>query len=132
MDQALCLHELMHMQRQRQRRPTVVAFLDIKSAYDTVDRNIIWNALASHGTNTGLLSLLKHLFDDVTTSVLLANQISAPASPATGVLQGSVLSPHLYFLYINTLPEALRAAASPNSTRVADPPTVINSLFFRG
>ncbi|KAG2171654.1 hypothetical protein INT43_008034, partial [Umbelopsis isabellina] len=130
MDQALCLHELMHMQRQRQHRPTVVAFLDIKSAYDTVDRNIIWQTLASHGTNTGLLSLIKHLFDDVTTSVLLSNQTSAPSSPATGVLQGSVLSPYLYSIYINSLPEALRAVVSPNSIRVADPPTVINSLLF--
>jgi hypothetical protein len=130
MDQALCLHELMHMQRQRQHRPTVVAFLDIKSAYDTVDRNIIWQALAVHGTNKGLLSLLQNLFDEVTTSVLLSNQTSSPSSPATGVLQGSVLSPHLYSIYINTLPEALRAAASPNTIRVADPPTAINSLLF--
>ncbi|KAJ2955618.1 hypothetical protein NQZ79_g8405 [Umbelopsis isabellina] len=82
-------------QRQRQHRSTVATFLDIKSAYDTVDRNLIWQTLASHGTNTGLLSLLKHLFDDVTTSALLANQISSPATPATGVLQGSVLSPRL-------------------------------------
>jgi hypothetical protein len=130
MDQALCLHELMHMQRQRQHRPPVVAFLDIKSAYDTVDRNIIWQALAAHGTNHGLLSLLKNLFDEVTTSVLLSNHTSSPSSPSTGVLQGSVLSPHLYSIYINTLPEALRSAAPPNSIRVADPPTAINSLLF--
>ncbi|KAG2178934.1 hypothetical protein INT43_001781 [Umbelopsis isabellina] len=113
-----------------QHRPTVVAFLDIQSAYDAVDRNIIWQTLASHGTNTGLLSLIQHLFDDVATSVLLSNQTSAPSSPATGVLQGSVLSPHLYSIYINFLPEALRAVVSLNSIRVADPPTVINSLLF--
>jgi hypothetical protein len=49
----------------------VVAFLDIKAAYDTVDRNVIWAALAATSTPPALLSLLRHLFDDVTTAVLL-------------------------------------------------------------
>ncbi|KAG2178935.1 hypothetical protein INT43_001782 [Umbelopsis isabellina] len=130
MDQALCLHEMMHLFRQAHHRPPVIAFLDIKAAYDTVDRNIIWTALAATSTPPPLLSLLRHLFDDVTTSVLLSNHISPPTSPATGVLQGSVLSPHLYSIYINTLPSVLREAATQLTTTVGSPPIPINSLLF--
>lgn len=45
-------------------------------------------------------------------SVLIANHNSTFFSPAKGVLQGSVLSPHLYSLYINSLTSLLRSAAT--------------------
>ena len=116
----------------------VVAFLDIKSAYDTVDRQVIWNALESSGTPLPLLSLLSHLFDDVTVSVLLSNHSSSPFSPSTGVLQGSVLSPHLYSIYINSLPSLLRSVTTPtthsvlySSSRSREPiSTPLNCLLF--
>jgi hypothetical protein len=130
MDQALCLHELMHLSKNTRKRDPVIAFLDIKAAYDTVDRNVIWKALDDTSTPPALLSLLRHLFDDVTTAVILSNHISPPSSPITGVLQGSVLSPHLYSIYINTLPSVLRAAASQYTTTVGPNATPTNSLLF--
>ncbi|KAJ8651345.1 hypothetical protein O0I10_013156, partial [Lichtheimia ornata] len=77
------------------------------SAYDTVDRNIIWRELETRASYP-LLGLLRSLFDDVSIQVLLSGATSDPFHPATGVLQGSILSPHLYSLYINSLPNALR------------------------
>ncbi|KAG1175735.1 hypothetical protein G6F35_016538 [Rhizopus arrhizus] len=95
LDQALCLHELIQSYYRRSHRFPVVAFLDIKSAYDTVDRRVIWDALSRSGAGSSpCLPLLVHLFDDVSVSVLVSNHSSAPFSPVTGVLQGSVLSPH--------------------------------------
>ncbi|KAG1390970.1 hypothetical protein G6F58_012824 [Rhizopus delemar] len=113
LDQALCLHELMQSYYRRSHRFPVVAFLDIKSAYDTVDRRVIWDALSRSGASSPFLSLLVHLFDDVSVSVLVSNHSSTAFSPVTGVLQGSVLSPHLYSVYINTLPALLRQVAAP-------------------
>ena len=133
LDQALCLHDLMHDYFLTHRRYPVVAFLDIKSAYDTVDRRVIWQALAGSSLPRPVLSLLINLFDNVSVSVLIANHNSAAFSPATGVLQGSVLSPHLYSLYINSLPGILRTAAT-GATVVSHPgvsePIAINSLLF--
>ncbi|KAG1532712.1 hypothetical protein G6F49_013649 [Rhizopus delemar] len=109
LDQALCLHELIQSYYRRSHRFPVVAFLDIKSAYDTVDRRVIWDALSRSGASSPFLSLLVHLFDDVSVS----DHSSIPFIPVTGVLQGSVLSPHLYSVYINTLPALLRQVAAP-------------------
>ena len=133
LDQALCLHDLMHDYFLTHRRYPVVAFLDIKSAYDTVDRRVIWQALAGSSLPRPVLSLLINMFDKVSVSVLIANHNSAAFSPVTGVLQGSVLSPHLYSLYINSLPGILRSAAT--GATVVSPPgasdsIAINSLLF--
>ncbi|SAL98562.1 hypothetical protein, partial, partial [Absidia glauca] len=100
-------------------QPPVLAFLDIKSAYDTVDRNIIWRQL--HLTAPPhLCRLIQHLFDDVSITVMQQNFQSIPFHPSTGVLQGSILSPLLYSLYINSLPSLLRIplAISPTTPPV--------------
>lgn len=144
LDQALCLHELMVLYFRQHHHYPVVAFLDIKSAYDTVDRNVIWSALSQSGASPSFLSFLMHLFDDVSISVLISNHSSAPFSPATGVLQGSVLSPHLYSIYVNSLPGLLRSISGSSTPSVLVPQsllvnsslgstgvnTPINSLLF--
>lgn len=135
LDQALCLHDLMHDYFLQHHHYPSVAFLDIKSAYDTVDRRIVWRTLFNTSTfSRPLLWLLMNLFDEVSISVLLSNQSSSSFAPATGLLQGSVLSPHLYSLYINSLPAVLRQVASPKTTAVTLPessgPTPVNCLLF--
>ncbi|KAG0927843.1 hypothetical protein G6F31_017909 [Rhizopus arrhizus] len=134
---ALCLHELIQSYYRRSHRFPVVAFLDIKSAYDTVDRRVIWDALSRSGAGSSpCLPLLVHLFDDVSVSVLVSNHSSTAFSPVTGVLQGSVLSPHLYSVYINTLPSLLRQVAAPathlvpSSGRSDAGMVPVNSLLF--
>ncbi|KAG1510717.1 hypothetical protein G6F53_006471 [Rhizopus delemar] len=87
-----------------------LAFLDIKSAYDTVNRNFVWETL-SHYVSPPLLGLLRNIFDDIQVEVLLSNATSRRISPKTGVLQGSILSPYLYSVYINKLPAQLRPQA---------------------
>ncbi|KAG2193076.1 hypothetical protein INT47_008901 [Mucor saturninus] len=103
--------------------------------YDTVDRRVVWNILASKSFfPVPLLNLLIDMFDDVSISVLLANHRSDPFTPITGLLQGSVLSPYLYSLYINSLPGVLRSAASNSTPTVFglddDEPVAINSLVL--
>lgn len=145
LDQALCLHDLIqdYYHSHNEHYP-VVAFLDIATAYDSVDCTIIWNALIDNATPIPLLGLLQRLFDNVSISVLIGNATSTSFSPATGVLQGSVLSPMLYSIYINSLPALLRDHASTTTTRVNVPHTAndttstsinfesipINSLLF--
>ncbi|KAG1038994.1 hypothetical protein G6F43_012604 [Rhizopus delemar] len=120
LDQVLCLHELcrQHSEDHYGEAP-VLAFLDIKSAYDTVDRAIIWRALETY-VSSPMLGLLQSLFDQVSIEVLLSGYSSPAFWPRTGVLQGSILSPFLYSIYINSLPSALRSIRMPLTQRVYD------------
>jgi hypothetical protein len=112
LDQALALHELCKQHAADHfGAPPVLCFLDIKQAYDTVDRNIIWRELETH-VSEPLLGLLQCLFDNVQIEVLVSGAKSPTFWPSTGVLQGSILSPFLYSIYINSLPAALRTDIS--------------------
>jgi hypothetical protein len=136
LDQAACLHDLIHdyYQHHNCHYPDL-AFLDIKNAFDCVDRSVVWKTLRLSGTPAPLLQILRHLFDDVQVSILIANHSSDSFRPLTGFLRGSVLSPMLYSIYINSLPSLLRSFASHITTRVSLPsasttPLAINSLLF--
>ncbi|KAG1151011.1 hypothetical protein G6F37_006521 [Rhizopus arrhizus] len=107
LDQALCLAEICTVLRKHYDINPTLAFLDIKSAYDTVNRDHVWQTL-SPCIHPALFGLLKNLFNDVQIEVLLGNTKSSRFSPRTGVLQGSILSPFLYSMYINQLPGLLR------------------------
>ncbi|CAO3692338.1 unnamed protein product [Rhizopus microsporus] len=102
---------------------------DIKSPYDTVDRRQIWHALENTAP-AALVSLLRNLFDEVQIEVLLNNVTSTRFSPVTGVLQGSILSPFLYSIYINELPRLLRP--QPITTNISPTELIrrINCLLY--
>ncbi|KAK4513149.1 uncharacterized protein ATC70_012943 [Mucor velutinosus] len=126
-DQALCLHELCLHHTLDYGSPPVLAFLDIKSAYDTVDRAVIWRALETY-VSDAMLGLLQHLFDEVSVQVLVSGAVFDGFRPGTGVLQGSILSPFLYSVYINSLPAVLRAPFNPRV--VERPPRLYNGLWI--
>ncbi|KAG0776452.1 hypothetical protein G6F16_012820 [Rhizopus arrhizus] len=131
LDQALCLIETCSILRRKHKITPTLAFLDIKSAYDTVDREHIWNTLQPTAS-PALLGLLRNLFDDAHIEVIVSNASSYRFSPTTGVLQGSILSPFLYSLYINELPSLLRRQAldAALTTNVCQFTKSINCLLY--
>ena len=100
LDQVQCLVEICSIFRRNHNSFPTLAILDIKSAYDTVNRSHIWRELQSH-LCPDLQGILKNPFDHVQIEILLDNRVSYRFSPVTGVLQGSFLSPFLYSIYID-------------------------------
>jgi hypothetical protein len=103
-DAILTLHEIL---RKRRKEPMHVAFLDIRAAYDSVDRRILWDKCRRRGLCEPTIALLQRLFDHNCTQVMVDGHRSEPYLIEAGVLQGSVLSPFLYSLFIDDLPRTL-------------------------
>ena len=79
------------------------AFLDIKAAYDSVDRRILWRRCRNRGLSSDAVDFLKEMFDHNSGQVVVGGKRSQAFHIESGVLQGSVLSPCLYSIFLDDL-----------------------------
>ena len=61
---------MLHQTRREFSRPLWAAYIDLKAAFDSVDRNALWKLLTSLGVPPKILSLFQGLYTD--TSALAA------------------------------------------------------------
>ncbi len=90
-------------------KTNAVIYLDIKAAYDTVDRRILWYIMKTKfGINNDDIRIIRDLFDRNWTKLVIAGQLSAGIAILRGLLQGSSLSPKLFNMFIDSLLDALQ------------------------
>jgi len=80
-----------------------VAFLDIKAAFDSVDRRAQWKALCSRGIPDFLLDLIADLHENTGVRVRLCQNFSDRLQTTSGVRQGCVLAPALLSIAIDLI-----------------------------
>ena len=83
------LHLLAEIHREFD-RPLHVAFLDIKAAFDSVDRQALWKALRSRGIPNILLDLIVTLHEHTGSSVRHGGKLSTRFPTTSGVKQAAV------------------------------------------
>jgi len=77
-------------------RPLHVAYVDVKSAFDSVDRKALWKALRGTGMPQTLLKLIEDLHTGTTSRVRLDGMTSDGFYISSGVRQGCILAPALF------------------------------------
>lgn len=107
-EQVACLNETFRL-RELDGQPPCVAFLDIKAAYDSVDRNVLHNRLVSAGAKHHTIRIVMALFDQNESRIAIGGRESRLIAQRAGLQQGSILSPCLYNLFIGEIQEHLRA-----------------------
>ena len=85
----------------------LLVLLDIIKAYDSVWRPFLWELLAKRGLHRHLIAVLMSLFEDVTVMLSLNGKQLGRAPCITGLMQGAVLSPFLFNLFLDPLLEQL-------------------------
>lgn len=80
-----------------------LAFIDISKAFDSVNRDILFNVLKKMSCPETILSLLRSLHESTNARVRVDGDFSEPFNVTTGVRQGCVLAPLLFLLYIHCI-----------------------------
>lgn len=89
--------------RKLKRSSTYVCFIDIKKAFDAINRECLWFKLMQLGLHGNILNAITSLYDDVQCA-LKVNDLISPWFPVkNGLKQGCKISPTLFSIYINDL-----------------------------
>jgi hypothetical protein len=95
--------------RKKSRKSTFCAFIDLKKAYDCVDRTLLWKTLETMGVNGRMKTAVKSLYDHVQCCVRVNGFDTDWFDVKGGLKQGCALSPTLFNLFINDLSTCLLA-----------------------
>ena len=72
-------------------------------AYDTVDRNILWNKIKEIGVCGKMYNAIKSLYSCVSSCIIINGLKTDWFDVTTGLRQGCCLSPLLFNIFINDL-----------------------------
>jgi hypothetical protein len=104
LDQIASLNEAIIQRGKTLGQWPLVAYLDIKAAYYTVQRGILWQRLRERGVQDNTLRTLQALFENVSSRMVVQGYASRNLTHQVGIL-----SPILYAAFIDKLPAKLRA-----------------------
>jgi hypothetical protein len=108
-------------------------FVDLRRAYDMVNHDALFAVLEHMGIPPKLTTLIRNWFLRRTTCVVVNGVSSEKIDVTIGVGQGSILSPLLFILFIESLNRTLRADPRLNGVTITSPglqPLTIKGLFY--
>ena len=80
-----------------------VAFIDLKTCFDSIFRNALWFKLHKSDIRGKLLRVIYNMYSHVKSCVKYCNKFSDFLKYAVGVRQGEVISPMLVSLFLEDL-----------------------------
>ena len=95
------------------RKPIFACFIDFKKAYDSVWRKGLLFKLISCGCSKTFLRFISNMYSSVNYSVKLKDGVTPPFQSYIGLKQGCNLSPTLFNIFINDMPNLFNQSCDP-------------------
>ena len=87
----------------RTRTPLFMIFLDLKKAYDTLDRTQAIRILEGYGVGPRLIQIIKNIWEGDTMVTKQAGYFGRPFRAKRGVRQGDILSPMIFNIMMDAV-----------------------------
>ena len=78
------------------REPLFAAYIDLKAAFDSLDRESLWNILKIIGTPQKIIDIITMLYTSTKSMVRVNGSLTEPFTISSGVRQGCVLAANLF------------------------------------
>ena len=78
-----------------------MCFIDLKAAYDTINREALWEIVRRYGVSTKLVRLMQAIYCDTQSAVRVEGELTDWFKINTGLRQGCLLSPMLFNAFID-------------------------------
>jgi hypothetical protein len=88
-------------QAKRLKKPLYMCFVDLKAAYDTVNREALLLILAQYGVSEKLCNIIRALYTETKAAVRVEGELTDWFDIVDGLRQGCLLSPILFNVYID-------------------------------
>ena len=122
-DHAIILYHLARKYSFPSRGRLCAAFIDLKAAFDSIPRTILWEKLARWGIDKRLLWLMIQLHGGSSARIRLtpAGDLTNAVPINKGVRQGCILAPYLFNLFVSDMREPLNEShAYIHAPRIAN------------
>ena len=107
-------------------RKLYTCFVDFKKAYDSVWRNGMFYKLLNYNIRGFYYDIIKKMYQNTKSMVKCGNKYSQEFDSFTGLKQGDNISPMLFNLYINDLPDIFDNTCDPPKLGIRD----VNCLCY--
>lgn len=88
-------------------------FVDLEKAFDSIDRDMLWEKLNRMGLPKNNVEILKSLYENYKVCIKMdKNMVTECISTSRGLRQGCQLSDILFALYINDFPKKMKKIES--------------------
>ena len=78
-------------------------FIEFRQAFDLIWRKGLRHILRRYGIPDQIVTIIENIYSQSTSRILTTDGLSDEFSTSSGVLQGCILSPHLFNLFLHAI-----------------------------
>lgn len=94
--------------RLKEKKKVWAFFMDLKAAFDRIDRGVLWEMMRRRGVSEGLIDRVGEIYEDTRCIVRIGEEVSREFWVEKGIRQGCPLSPALFNICIADIEDELR------------------------
>ena len=105
-DNVFIIDTLISYQKSK-RKPLYITFIDFSKAFDFVNRTFLYYKMIKKGFGGRLVKIIESMFSNSSARVRWEGEVGKPIDSTHGVLQGGIVSPKLFNLYLSDMHDYL-------------------------